>query len=141
VVPAGSAPRVRQVASVVGRAHKMATLGRVLDAFNPTSAIVFCGTRTEVDELTESLNGRGYRAEALHGGLSQEQLTRRHFSQTSKAQQLGSPDTLCAAQDASRAKRRLVACSASLSFFRHRAERRMSAHASKSDGSNSTDRC
>jgi len=76
VVPAGSAPRVRQTAYVVGRAHKMATLGRVLDVENPTSAIVFCRTRTEVDELTESLNGRGYRAEALHGGLSQEQRDR-----------------------------------------------------------------
>ena len=76
VVPAGSAPRVRQVAYIVGRAHKMATLGRVLDVENPTSAIVFCRTRTEVDELTESLNGRGYRAEALHGGLSQEQRDR-----------------------------------------------------------------
>ncbi|MEZ5309894.1 MAG: hypothetical protein R2735_04745 [Microthrixaceae bacterium] len=29
--------------------------------------------RYEVDNLTESLNGRGYRAEALHGGMSQEQ--------------------------------------------------------------------
>jgi ATP-dependent RNA helicase DeaD len=29
-----------------------------------------------VDELTETLNGRGYRAEALHGGLSQEQRDR-----------------------------------------------------------------
>jgi ATP-dependent RNA helicase DeaD len=67
---------VRQVAYIVGRAHKMATLGRVLDVENPTSAIVFCRTRTEVDELTESLNGRGYRAEALHGGLSQEQRDR-----------------------------------------------------------------
>ena len=76
VVPAGSAPRVRQIAYVVGRAHKMATLGRVLDVENPTSAIVFCRTRTEVDELCESLNGRGYRAEALHGGLSQEQRDR-----------------------------------------------------------------
>jgi len=76
VVPAGSSPRVRQVAYVVGRAHKMATLGRVLDVENPTSAIVFCRTRTEVDELCESLNGRGYRAEALHGGLSQEQRDR-----------------------------------------------------------------
>jgi ATP-dependent RNA helicase DeaD len=76
VVPAGSAPRVRQVAYIVGRAHKVATLGRVLDVENPTSAIVFCRTRTEVDELTESLNGRGYRAEALHGGLSQEQRDR-----------------------------------------------------------------
>ena len=76
VVPAGSAPRVRQVAYIVGRAHKIATLGRVLDVENPTSAIVFCRTRTEVDELAESLNGRGYRAEALHGGLSQEQRDR-----------------------------------------------------------------
>ncbi|MBA3672374.1 MAG: DEAD/DEAH box helicase, partial [Gemmatimonadaceae bacterium] len=76
IVPAGSAPRVRQVAYIVSRAHKVATLGRVLDVENPTSAIVFCRTRTEVDELTESLNGRGYRAEALHGGLSQEQRDR-----------------------------------------------------------------
>ncbi len=76
VVPAGTAPRVRQIAYVVGRAHKMATLGRVLDVENPTSAIVFCRTRIEVDELCESLNGRGYRAEALHGGLSQEQRDR-----------------------------------------------------------------
>ena len=76
IVPAGSAPRVRQVAYIVGRAHKIATLGRVLDVENPTSAIVFCRTRTEVDELAESLNGRGYRAEALHGGLSQEQRDR-----------------------------------------------------------------
>ena len=33
---------------------------------------MFCRTRTEVDELTETLNGRGYRAEALHGGMNQE---------------------------------------------------------------------
>ena len=42
----------------------------------PTAAIVFCRTRDEVDELTETLNGRGYRAEALHGGMSQEQRDR-----------------------------------------------------------------
>ena len=33
---------------------------------------MFCRTRTEVDQLTETLNGRGYRAEALHGGMNQE---------------------------------------------------------------------
>ena len=33
---------------------------------------MFCRTRTEVDQLTETLNGRGYRAEALHGGMTQE---------------------------------------------------------------------
>jgi len=76
VVPAGSAPRVRQIAYVVPRVHKMAALGRVLDIEHPTSAIVFCRTRTEVDELTETLNARGYRCEALHGGLSQAQRDR-----------------------------------------------------------------
>ena len=36
---------------------------------SPTSAIVFCRTRIEVDELAETLNAHGYRAEALHGGM------------------------------------------------------------------------
>ncbi len=75
-VAAGEMPKVRQVAYVVPRAHKLAALGRVLDVESPTAALVFCRTRHEVDELTESLNGRGYRAEALHGGMSQEQRDR-----------------------------------------------------------------
>ena len=58
------------------RAHKPAALGRILDVEAPTAAIVFCRTRDEVDELTETLNGRGYRAEALHGGMTQEQRDR-----------------------------------------------------------------
>ena len=72
----GEAPRVRQSAYIVPRAHKPAALGRVLDVEAPTAAIVFCRTRDEVDELTETLNGRGYRAESLHGGISQEQRDR-----------------------------------------------------------------
>jgi ATP-dependent RNA helicase DeaD len=75
-VPAGQAARVRQVAYIVPRAHKMAALGRVLDIEHPASAIVFCRTRTEVDALTETLNARGFRAEALHGGLSQSHRDR-----------------------------------------------------------------
>ncbi|MDP9497074.1 MAG: DEAD/DEAH box helicase, partial [Actinomycetota bacterium] len=73
---AGEAPRVRQTAYVVPRAHKPAALGRVLDLEAPTAALVFCRTREEVDSLTETLNGRGHRAEALHGGLGQEQRDR-----------------------------------------------------------------
>ncbi|MCU1397454.1 MAG: ATP-independent helicase [Acidimicrobiales bacterium] len=67
---------VRQTVYVVQRNHKAAALGRILDVEAPTAAIVFCRTRTEVDLLTETLNGRGYRAEALHGGLSQESRDR-----------------------------------------------------------------
>ncbi|GAA0360852.1 DEAD/DEAH box helicase [Actinoallomurus spadix] len=72
----GEAPKVRQDAYVVARAHKPAALGRLLDVEAPAAAIVFCRTREEVDQLTESLNGSGYRAEALHGGMSQEQRDR-----------------------------------------------------------------
>ncbi len=72
----GEAPLVRQTAYVVPRAHKPAALGRVLDVEAPTAALVFCRTRDEVDHLTETLNGRGYRAEGLHGGMTQEQRER-----------------------------------------------------------------
>ncbi len=72
----GAAPLVRQSAYVVARAHKPATLGRVLDVEAPGAALVFCRTRDEVDQLTETLNARGYRAEALHGGMNQEQRDR-----------------------------------------------------------------
>ena len=72
----GETAKVRQVAYLVPRAHKMAALARVLDVEAPESAMVFCRTRTEVDQLTETLVARGYRAEALHGGLSQDQRDR-----------------------------------------------------------------
>jgi ATP-dependent RNA helicase DeaD len=70
---AGKLPRVRQVAYIVRRAQKPAALDRILDMENPTSAIVFCRTRIEVDSLVETLNAHGYRAEALHGGMQQRQ--------------------------------------------------------------------
>lgn len=72
----GEAPRVRQTAYIVTRSHKVAAIGRILDLEAPTAALVFCRTRNEVDQLTETLNGRGFRAEALHGGMSQEQRDR-----------------------------------------------------------------
>jgi ATP-dependent RNA helicase DeaD len=68
----GETPLVRQSAYVVPRSHKPAALGRILDIEAPAAALVFCRTRDEVDHLTETLNGRGYRAEALHGGMGQD---------------------------------------------------------------------
>ncbi len=73
---AGAAPKVRQVAYLVPKAKKLAALGRVLDAEAPTAALIFCQTRSEVDQLTESLAERGYRPEAIHGGMSQDQRDR-----------------------------------------------------------------
>jgi ATP-dependent RNA helicase DeaD len=72
----GTKALVRQTVYVVQRAHKPSALGRILDIEAPKSALVFCRTRTEVDQLTETMNGRGYRAEALHGGMDQAQRDR-----------------------------------------------------------------
>ena len=70
------APLVSQRVYVVHRAHKAAALGRILDVESPDAALVFCRTRVEVDQLTETMNGRGYRAEARHGGMNQEERDR-----------------------------------------------------------------
>ena len=72
----GEKALVRQTVYWVQRAHKASALGRILDIEAPQSALVFCRTRTEVDQLTETMNGRGYRAEALHGGMDQSQRDR-----------------------------------------------------------------
>ena len=73
---AGERPRVRQTAYVVARANKPAALARILDVEAPNAALVFCRTRDEVDQLTGQLIGRGHRAEALHGGMTQEHRSR-----------------------------------------------------------------
>ena len=75
-VKAGVAPRVQQTAYIVNRPHRGATLVRVIDMAAPKSALIFCRTRLEVDEVTAMLNARGNRAEAIHGGMSQVQRDR-----------------------------------------------------------------
>jgi ATP-dependent RNA helicase DeaD len=72
----GASPKVRQTAYIVPRGKKLEVLGRILDLENPSSALVFCRTRTEVDHLTERLGAQGYRAQALHGGITQDQRSR-----------------------------------------------------------------
>jgi len=73
---ASEVPRVRQVAFLVTRPNKPTAIGRILDAEDPVAAIVFCRTRGGVDDLTDLLTARGYQAEALHGGLTQDQRDR-----------------------------------------------------------------
>ncbi len=72
----GTMPKVTQRAYLTHRTHRASALGRILDMESPEAAIVFCRTRGDVDELTDVMNGRGYRAEALHGGMSQDQRDR-----------------------------------------------------------------
>jgi len=67
---------VRQTAYMTPRGYKPAALARVLDLEMPPAAVVFCRTRDEVDQVAETLNGKGFRAEALHGGMDQQQRDR-----------------------------------------------------------------
>ncbi len=94
---AGTLPRVRQAAYLVNRSQKVEALVRVLDLETPTLALIFCRTRTDVDTLTETLGGRGYRAEALHGGMSQEARDR-----VMKRTRAGTVDLLVATDVAAR---------------------------------------
>ncbi len=89
--------KVRQTAYVMARAHKVAALSRILDLEDPTLALVFCRTRTEVDALTETLASRGHRAEALHGGMTQDQRDR-----VMKRTRAGAVDLLVATDVAAR---------------------------------------
>ncbi len=73
---AGKLPRVRQTAYIVTRPQKADALSRVLEFEDPASVIVFCRTRVEVDELTDTLKSHGYGAQALHGGMEQKQRDR-----------------------------------------------------------------
>ena len=93
----GEVPQVREVAYLVSRAHKIAALGRVLDMEEPEAAIIFCRTRNEVDELAETLNAHGHRAEALHGGMTQDQRDR-----VMKKLRSGSTDLVAATDVAAR---------------------------------------
>jgi len=72
----GEAAKVRQTAYIVSREFKAKALGRILDLERPTSAIVFCRTRLDADELVEAMTHRGFKPLALHGGLAQDQRDR-----------------------------------------------------------------
>jgi ATP-dependent RNA helicase DeaD len=56
--------------------QKLEALTRCLDMYNPKLSIVFCNTKRKVDEVTSSLQARGYSADALHGDMNQSQRDR-----------------------------------------------------------------
>jgi ATP-dependent RNA helicase DeaD len=51
--------------------QKFDTLSNLLDIDEPKLAIIFGRTKKRVDEVTEGLQARGFRAEGIHGDLTQ----------------------------------------------------------------------
>jgi ATP-dependent RNA helicase DeaD len=69
-------PEVEQQYVEVTRQGKVEALTRILDLERPESAMIFVRTKREADELGETLIGRGYAVEVIHGDLSQVQRER-----------------------------------------------------------------
>ena len=55
------------------RKDKLDVLTRLLDVYDPKLSLVFCNTKRGADEVTKSLQDRGYMAESLHGDMRQQQ--------------------------------------------------------------------
>ncbi|MBD1373183.1 DEAD/DEAH box helicase [Hazenella sp. IB182357] len=69
-------PVIKQVYYRVLENFKIEALCRILDSEEVDLSIIFCRTKKGVDDLTESLQARGYLAGGLHGDLAQQQRDR-----------------------------------------------------------------
>lgn len=69
-------PNIEQYYLEVRESSKLELLCRLIDAKNVELGIVFCNTKRRVDEVTASLQARGYSADALHGDMKQSERDR-----------------------------------------------------------------
>ena len=69
-------PSIEQYYIEVREHSKPELLCRVIDAKNVDLGIVFCNTKRKVDEVTSTLQARGYSADALHGDMKQSERDR-----------------------------------------------------------------
>ncbi len=68
-----SAQKIRQQFYEVEKGHRTRTLAALLAKYRPASAVVFCHTRQQCQEVTEDLQQMGIHALALHGDLEQRE--------------------------------------------------------------------
>jgi ATP-independent RNA helicase DbpA len=68
---AHSEPDIDQQVFEVDSAHRQKAVAGLLLRFSPESAVVFCNTRKDVDEVANSLQQFGFSALALHGDMEQ----------------------------------------------------------------------
>lgn len=60
----------------VSKAGKMNLLFDLTKLHNPDQCMIFCNTRSEVDEVAAKLRKMGYPVRGLHGGMEQEDRTK-----------------------------------------------------------------
>jgi ATP-dependent RNA helicase DeaD len=69
-------PAIRQSYLMSYPERKFEMLVKLLAREQPQRAIIFCRTKRGADRVGELLHGEGFRAEAMHGNLSQSQRNR-----------------------------------------------------------------
>ncbi|GHU82250.1 RNA helicase [Clostridia bacterium] len=68
-------PRIEQLYYEVPSGKKVEVLSRLLDVYNPERSMVFCNTKSMVDDLVSELQVRGYSSGGLHGDMKQPART------------------------------------------------------------------
>ncbi|MBX6314409.1 MAG: DEAD/DEAH box helicase, partial [Isosphaeraceae bacterium] len=69
-------PTIRQSYIMVEPRHKFDLLTKLLEREQPSRAIVFCRTKQGADEIGTRLRASGFKAEPMHGDLSQSRRNR-----------------------------------------------------------------
>lgn len=72
-----TAVNVKQYYYVINEKHRTELLCRIIDHRNPSSAIIFCQTKKEVDELLNEMTKRNYSVDAIHGDITQNMRIQR----------------------------------------------------------------
>ncbi len=67
---------IEHVYAVINHSNKTEALCRFLDLNEDMQGVVFCRTKRDTQELAEALLNKNYKADALHGDLSQAQRDR-----------------------------------------------------------------
>lgn len=65
--------RIAQYLYYIHRGDKEAAAARLIEYYDLKRGLIFCNTKSMVDELAENLKNRGISAEGLHGDMSQAQ--------------------------------------------------------------------
>jgi ATP-dependent RNA helicase DeaD len=69
-------PSTKQYYFDIKEHQKLEALARCIDMYDPKLSLVFCNTKKRVDEVSSSLQTRGYCADAIHGDMNQSQRNR-----------------------------------------------------------------
>ena len=65
-------PKITQYAFKTNHKHKFDDLCKLFDAYEITSALIFCNTKKGVDFVFKNLKKNGFSSESLHGDMTQK---------------------------------------------------------------------